>query len=258
MAMFYDPMPAASTPVRAWVEAAARLRAQPNFTLGGLMLHIEQPLVVGADEEAVIVTVDRFLRQHEKYPVVTVANTIFPSALDRGDGIDALRERYLPVYKRRMRTPGEWGRYFERMVNWEDRKGGRVDQLAENIRMLKEARDGGRFYENRYEIIISDPVRDMRKALNRQCLSMIELKPERNGSLHMIAVYRNHYYIQKTLGNLLGLGRLLGFIAHESGFDVGTLTLNSTSARLETEAWGKVDVTTLIDDCTARLIRAAA
>ena len=39
-----------------------------------------------------------------------------------------------------MCTPGEWGRYFERMVNWEDRKGGRIDQIAENIRMLKDAR----------------------------------------------------------------------------------------------------------------------
>ncbi|WP_374618693.1 hypothetical protein [Devosia sp.] len=255
--MFYNPMPAASTPVRAWVEAAARLRAQPNLTLGGVMLHIEQPLAADPDEDAVIMTVDRFLRAHGAHSVATVVNTIFPSALDRGDGVDALRERYLEVYKRRMCTPGEWGRYFERMVNWEDRKGGRIDQLAENIRMLKDAR-AGRFYENRYEIIISDPVRDMRKALNRQCLSMIELKPERNGSLHMIALYRNHYYVQKTLGNLLGLGRLLGFIARESGFDVGTLTVNSTSARLDTEGWGKAEVIALVDDCAAGLVKAAA
>lgn len=255
--MFYNPMPAASTPARAWVEAAVRLRAQPNLTLGGLMLHIERPLMVDADEEVVILTVDGFLRRHGDYPIATVANTIFPSALDRGDGIDALRGRYLQVYKRRMCTPGEWGRYFERMVNWEDRKGGRIDQIAENIRMLRDAR-AGRFYENRYEIVISDPVRDMRKALNRQCLSMIELKPERNGSLHMIALYRNHYYVQKTLGNLLGLGRLLGFIARESGFEVGTLTVNSTSARLDTEDWGKAGVIALVDTCAGHLVPVAA
>jgi hypothetical protein len=124
--MFYNPMPAASTPVRAWVEAATHLRQQPNLALGGLMLHIEQPLAVDADEEAVIITVDRFLRRHEAYPIATVVNTIFPTALDRSDGIDAMRERYLQVYKRRMCTQGEWGRYFERMVNWPDRKGGRI------------------------------------------------------------------------------------------------------------------------------------
>jgi thymidylate synthase len=222
------------------------------------MLHVQNPIAVNADEAAVIHLVDEFLRRHEKHPVVTVANTIFPSSLDRGDGIDALRERYLPIYERRMCRQGEWGRYFERMVNWKDRKGGYVNQIAENIRMLKEARDGGRFYENRYEIVISDPIRDMRKATNRQCLSMIELKPERDGPLHMLVVYRNHYYLQKTLGNLLGLGRLLGFIARESGFEVGTLTVNSTAARLETDGWSKGDVKALVDDCSARLLRQAA
>ncbi len=256
--MFYNPMPPTASPVRAWAEAAARLRTAPGHSLGGLILHIEDPLKVDADEAAVIGLVDAFLRRHDKHPIVTVANTIFPSSLDRGDGIDALRERYLPIYRRRMCRQGEWGRYFERMVNWEDRKRGHLDQLKENIRMLKEAREGSRFYENRYEIIISDPVRDMRKPTNRQCLSMIELKPERDGALHMLAVYRNHYYVQKTLGNLLGLGRLLGFIARESGFEVGTLTINSTAGRLETDGWRKADVTSLIDDCTARLLRQAA
>lgn len=255
--MFYNPMPAAASPVRAWAEAANRLRAEPTLSLGGLMLHVEQPLAMDAYEEAVVGLVDGFLRRHDKHPIVTVANTIFPSSLDRGDGIDRLRERYLPIYQRRMCRQGEWGRYFERMVNWKDREGGHRDQIAENIRMLKDAREG-RFYENRYEIIISDPVRDMRKATNRQCLSMIELKPERDGPLHMLVVYRNHYYVQKTLGNLLGLGRLLGFIARESGFEVGTLTVNSTAARIETDGWRKAEVTALIDDCSARLLRQAA
>lgn len=256
--MFYNPMPAANTPVRAWAEAAARLRVQPSLSLGGLMLHIKDPLAIATEEEPVIGMIDDFLKRHGKHPIVTVANTIFPSSLDRGDGINGLRDRYMPVYRRRMCGQGEWGRYFERMVNWEDRKGGRINQIAENIRMLKESRDGGRFYENRYEIIVSDPVRDLRKPTNRQCLSMIELKPQRNGALHMLVVYRNHYYVQKTLGNLLGLGRLLGFIARESGFEAGTLTVNSTSARLETDGWSKGDVTALVDGCTARLLRQAA
>lgn len=255
--MFYNPMPATASPVRAWAEAAARLRNAPGLSLGGLMLHIEDPLKVDADEAAVIGLVDAFLRRHDKHPIITVANTIFPSSLDRGDGIDALRERYLPIYRRRMCHQG-WGRYFERMVNWEDRKGAHRNQLGENIRLLKEVREGGRFYENRYEIIISDPARDLLKTTNRQCLSMIELKPERDGSLHMLVVYRNHWYVQKTLGNLLGLGRLLGFIARESGFEVGTLTVNSTAGRLEMDGWRKGDVTSLIDECTAQLLRQAA
>ena len=48
-----------------------------------------------------------------------------------------------------------------------------------------------------------------------------------------MAVYRNHYYVQRTLGNLIGLGRLLQFIARETGFDLGTLTIQSTHACLD-------------------------
>lgn len=257
MAIYYNPMRTTVSTTRAWVEASTRLRAAPGMSLGGLMLHVEHPVALYDEEAEVVSAVDAFLRKHGKHPVATVANTIFPASLDRGDGIAGLRERYLPIYRRRMRRQGEWGRYFERMVNWEDRQGRRIDQIAENIRMLRDARQR-RFYENRYEIVISDPVRDLRKSTNRQCLSLIELKPERDGPLHMLAVYRNHYYIQRTLGNLLGLARLLEFIARESGFAVGTLTINSTSARIETDGWSKSEVTALINACETRLIRRAA
>lgn len=255
--MYYNPMPAAISPTCAWIEAATRLRAAPKMSLGGLMLHIERPNTLSGEEAEVVSTVDAFLRHHDKHPIVTVANTIFPASLDRGDGIAGLRERYLPVYRRRMCRQGEWGRYFERMVNWEDRRGQRINQVAEIIELLQNARQG-RFYENRFEVVISDPVRDLRKTSNRQCLSLIELKPERNGRLHMLAVYRNHYYIQKTLGNLLGLARLLEFIARESGFEIGTLTLNSTSARLETDGWRKSEVTALIEACQKCLLKHVA
>ena len=255
--MYYNPMPAAVSPTRAWVDASTRLRAAPGMSLGGLMLHIERPVALSDEEAEVVSAVDAFLQQHHKHRVATVANTIFPASLDRGDGIAELRKRYLPIYQRRMCRQGEWGRYFERMVNWEDRKRQRIDQIDVNIQMLRKARQE-RFYENRYEIVISDPVRDLRRATNRQCLSLIELKPERDGPLHMLAVYRNHYYVQKTLGNLLGLARLLEFIARESGFDVGTLTVNSTSARLETGDWKKGEIIALLDACETRMVRRAA
>ncbi|WP_147459744.1 hypothetical protein [Sinorhizobium meliloti] len=96
-----------------------------------------------------------------------------------------------------------------------------------------------------------DPARDLRKKMNRQCLSFIELKPERNGNvwrLSMMAVYRNHYYIQRSLGNLLGLGRLLQFIARETGFDVGSLTVQSTHACLDPDLQ-RAEVSALILAC---------
>ena len=36
-------------------------------------------------------------------------------------------------------------------------------------------------------------------------------------TLALTAMYRNHFYIEKLLGNLVGLGRLMSFVARESG-----------------------------------------
>jgi hypothetical protein len=46
-------------------------------------------------------------------------------------------------------------------------------------------------------------------------------------------MYRNHFYIEKLLGNLIGLGRLMAFVARESGLQVGALTVISTHAEID-------------------------
>jgi hypothetical protein len=52
-------------------------------------------------------------------------------------------------------------------------------------------------------------------------------------TLLLTAQYRNHYYIEKLLGNLIGLGRLMAFVAHETGSKVGSLTVLSTHAQID-------------------------
>lgn len=249
----YNPMTPAPTPVSAWVRAARRLKE--NGDQHGLMLHIEDPVGYASGEEQVICRVDAFLRKNSKNSVSTVANTIFPIALDRGDGIKPLTNRYMNVYERRIHRQGQWGRYFQRMVAWPTR-GGRgettINQLAEIISTLQSMRRGEtKFFGNVTEIALFDPVRDRRKKMNRQCLSFIELKPVRDRNiwrLSMMAVYRNHFYIQRTLGNLIGLGRLLQFIARETNFDVGSLTIQSTYACLDSDL-PRADVAGLIESC---------
>lgn len=255
--MFYNPRPPAPAAVRAWLDAGVALK-RAGGSLGGVMLHIEEPCRVDEDEAKVLKHVDSFLRKYGAHPIATVSNTVFPAALDQGDGIEGLSERYLPVYGRRMCRQGEWGRYFHRMIAWKGEKGP-INQLAAIIGMLQTSTsDGGRFYENTYEIALFDPARDLRKRVNRQCLSLIELKPERCGRLHMMALYRNHFYIQRTLGNLIGLGRLLEFIAREAGLSTGSLTIQSTHAELDTGPWGKTEAEHLIDECRQLLLKKAA
>jgi hypothetical protein len=51
-------------------------------------------------------------------------------------------------------------------------------------------------------------------------------------------MYRNHTYITRCLGNLIGLGRLQAFVASEARVEVGSLTCISTHAELDAETWG--------------------
>ncbi len=254
--MYFNPMDVTRTrtPVRAWVETARALCDADDFHLGGVNVHIQKPNLMSDSEIAVIRHVDRFLRGHGHYPVSTVANTIFPESLDQGDGVEALTERYLQIFTRAMKSG--WGRYFQRFVSWPNHNGGPpINQLAVVIDMLSKARTGV-FHTEKYELVVSDPTRLMRNVRNRPCLSLIELKPEKDtNQLHIYATYRNHYYVQKTLGNILGLVDLQGFIAREAGLEVGTMTLNSTSATLETSAgkWGKNDIRKLVSDCEGLL-----
>lgn len=255
--MFYNPMSAAPTPVLAWLEAAERLMCEGE--LGGLMLHIEDPVKLPPAEEAILNLVDLYLKDHGKQGIATVSNTIFPACLDYGDGIEELRRRYLDVYTKRMRRLGGWGRYFERMVHWENRDKSHVDQIAENIRMLQQLKaDSAWNYRQCYEIALFDPARDLIKPRGRQCLSFIELKPASDGRLHMMAVYRNHHYVERTLGNLIGLGRLQQFIAQEAGFSLGGLTIQSTHAELDLAGGKKHEVQSLILACRAALLTLAA
>lgn len=257
--MYFSPMDVSrtQTPVRAWVETAKALRDAPDFHLGGLVVHIEQPSVMSENEVAVVRGVNEFLRHHNQYPVSTVANTIFPESLDRGDGAEALATRYMENFERMPARMRGWGRYFERFVAWPNPKGGKpINQLAVVIEMLSGARTGV-FHTEKYELVVSDPARRMRNVRSRNCLSLVELKPEKaTNQLHIYATYRNHYYVQKTLGNILGIVDLQAFIAREAGFEVGTLTLNSTSGTLETKGvpWGKRDIRTLIDECDGLLL----
>ncbi len=81
-----------------------------------------------------------------------------------------------------------------------------------------------------------DPARDVDNSpYGGQCLSFLSFKvvPGARKTLALTAMYRNHFYIEKLLGNLMGLGRLMAFVAHETGFQVGALTVVSTHAEID-------------------------
>jgi hypothetical protein len=69
--------------------------------------------------------------------------------------------------------------------------------------------------------------------------------------LLLTAFYRSHYYVQRALGNLLGLAHLQNFVAEQAGLAVGPLVCISSMAQLDVSSgqWGKNDVKNLINEC---------
>ena len=267
MSANYHPLPPQASCATAWLAASEYLN--DNGPVNSLILHIERPTETSDTDNAIVTEVDALLREHGAYPISTVANTIFPNSLYRPGERDRLYDRYRASFKKIKSLAPDWGRYFDRMIRWPmTGKSTRVapegpNQLEQLIRNLKSHGPEGdkRTFYNIYEITLFHPGKDD-KVANRQCLSFIEIKPEvrQDGTtvIHMTALYRSHYYATRTLGNLIGLSRLLQFIAIESGCQPGSLTIHSTHAVLDEgthnpkkgrKAWGKQKLKKLIEIC---------
>jgi len=164
------------------------------------------------------------------------------------------------------RITRDWGRYFERLTRWTKVRNGQIttiNPLEDLITFMKAQIQGDRTYRNVYELTIYDPTRDAGKISNRQCLSFLSFKLTPDHQLLLTAVYRNHAYISRGLGNFIGLGRLQAFVAQQSGATLGSLTCVSTHAEIEhfrknrngtAEGWSKREADELVRSCQ-RLIQ---
>jgi thymidylate synthase len=141
-------------------------------------------------------------------------------------------DEYLHLYDA-IRMKG-WGRYFERMVRWPANDGTTTNPLHDLVnRMSKEVKSKQTFRDV-FEMTLFDPARDAKKNRNRQCLSFLSFKPHQERGLMLTAIYRNQHYIARALGNFIGLGNLMEYIAEQVGISVGPLTCVATHAKIDT------------------------
>jgi thymidylate synthase len=61
-------------------------------------------------------------------------------------------------------------------------------------------------------------------------LQFVEITAPTSEELDLIAVYRNHDFIEKALGNFVGLARLLRFICRSTNNAVGSVICHSIHA----------------------------
>jgi thymidylate synthase len=256
----YLPITPAQTCAAAWLEAANAVNAAPGHEAHNVIIDVAEPLSESAPDRRVIQLVDGFLRSKEKtMPTQAVANTIFPQDLYRRHGAPKLYDVYENVYEH-IKKQGDWGRYFERMIRRTTSGGEVINPLGDMVaKMKKHVHGDGNTFRNIYELTISDPTldipiydpeRDAGPVMNRQCMSFLSFKLDHDNRLMLTAVYRNHYYVRRLLGNLIGLTRLMAFVGNEAGVPVGPLTVVSTHAEIDVPKGARrSDVNQLLSEC---------
>jgi hypothetical protein len=222
----YLPVPPQPDCVSAWREAVRLVNARPGHHEHNVLIDVADPLARADLSDPVVALVDAFLKDRDTKRIETVANTIFPAALYRRYGSPAFFTRFTDNVLPKVRSPGKksWsGYYFERMMQLPQPEGDPLNQLTEIIGRLK------------------DPA--------VRALKLIGDGDDRR--LALTAMYRNHYYIEKLLGNLIGLGRLQQFVAEESGIAMGPLTILSTHATIDVKngKWNRGDIADLLTAC---------
>ncbi len=241
----YCGIPTQRSCARAWAAAASAI----NQTRGegyNVVIDVEDPRNHDDCDNAVITLVDRFLKTHDESPVVTVANTIFPQSLYVKYGAPDFFVVYLRDFDRLTETK-RWGRYFERMTRHQKADGGTYNPLQDLIDKIRRQENAGVRYTSAYELAVYDPLLDGRSLYGGQCLSFLSFKLHPEHGLMLTAMYRNHTYIRRCLGNLIGLGRLHAFVAKEAGVKLGSLTSVSTHAKLDSgDRWGITEARKLI------------
>jgi hypothetical protein len=237
----------------AWLEAVKQVDGQPGHEAHNVVIDVTDPTAGASPSHPIVARVNDLLVTHDK-SVEAIANTIFPWALyeryKMPGFIEAFHTRVLP----KVRSNKQWsGYYFERMTRMP--VAGSPKPLDQLSRMIARINDKNNTSLNKHEISLFDPDRDVTGSpYGGQCLSFLSFHLKSAGSnspktLLLTAQYRNHFYVEKLLGNLIGLGRLMAFVAAETGTKVGALTVISTHAEVDTLKASRRDITKLIEAC---------
>lgn len=235
----------------AWREAVRAVDAQPGHAAYNVIVDVADPTSRASLADPAVAAMSTFLAGKGKKPIETVANTIFPASLERRYGapafFDVFHDRVLP----KVRLKKRWsGYYFERMMALPTHDGRTVNQIWDIVQRLRNPKVTAL---NKFELAVFDPARDVDGSpRGGHCMSFASLKltgPRGNRRLSMTVMYRNHFYIEKLLGNLIGLGRLLEFIAREGKVAMGSLTIVSTHAEIDMDNWNRDELKAMLAEC---------
>lgn len=230
----YLPVPPQPDCASAWRAAVQSVDDQPRHSAYNVIVDVANPTIQATRQDPRVAVVDEFLTARDRVSVETVANTIFPAGLYYRHGAPGFFKVFQDRVLEKVRRSDRWsGYYFERMIQYPVPAGEPPNQLWDIVGRMRDNRVRAL---NKFELSLFDPVRDVDDSpYGGQCLSFLSFKlmPGTQKTLTLTAMYRNHFYIEKLLGNLIGLGRLMAFVAREADIQVGPLTVVSTHAVID-------------------------
>jgi hypothetical protein len=246
----------------AWMACIEALLASRSLSRFNLVVGIRDPVALSPSDQEICTIVDTFLRSKSSLPLVTVANTIFPGGFYRDGGAEAVYKEFPKSYEITKEGWGTYaGRLFAEKVQMKSGQFSRIERLVGKLRTNANAAVKMRAS---YEADVSDtildeevsiyrPDTDASMGMGQPCLVHLSFKLRKGGIVSLTAVYRSQYYVAKALGNFIGLGQLLAFVAGEAGLTPGSLVCHATLADLDLKSdlpkWTKEEIRNLVDDC---------
>jgi thymidylate synthase len=214
-----------------WLEVARLLMAS-HWELRNLIVQIKNP---GVLDQQFHDKISAFAQSEGLLGPKHVAYTIFPHGLYRNKGnataLFTAYNRSRGLFERLHRLKPGWGTYFRRMTHYEGTKG-TVNQLDNIITAVRNRENLSRAA---YTIVIQRPGGETVRPVGGPCLNYIAVQAKSGQSgqpliLGLLAVYRNHDFLERAYGNYWGLCNLLMFLAQEVGGTPGPLTCLSSHA----------------------------
>lgn len=160
--------------------------------------------------------------------VSDVINTIFPVKLhgrnvnlNNDQFYDKHEQIYLKGKKIHKKNRSRWGNYFLRFTRFGRNRINQLQPIIDGIN--KRANDQKACYIMHVSSIDLD---SNTRVIGNPCLQYVQFGVY-NNALHLSAVYRNHDFLNKALGNYIGLSKLLEFVCTKTDSTMGTVTVQS-------------------------------
>lgn len=227
----------------AWFKAVNAIIADNDWEAFNLVVEIANATNSSRTDHEVETAVNDFLVRHNAQPLETVAETIFPASEYSRYGTEGVYSHYPNKVYPEIKD-GSWGTYAHRLVRRElAGDGTHFNPLEECVEKIRKQLTKPSTFRSCYELDIFDSqfelhtynaVTDRKRFRSGPCLSHLSLKINGCKRLLLTATYRYHYYIERFLGNMLGLAQLQRFICDETELNPGPIVCVSTFAKVDT------------------------